>query len=130
MTIAETHDRHDITFRKIGSSMERYERGAPVLPRELGTAVKVHPVGRVVRGKRDERIFRVRTATDGVTIAAIFRREHLLVLNSIVVAVRPPVVPAFVEVEKLLGRQHGVILGCEEVWEQETQAASSMLYSV
>src|SRR6185503_10720957 len=85
---------------------------------------------RVMGGKRQERIFRVRTAADGVSIPAIFRRQYLLLLNSVVVAVRPPVVPAFVEVEELLGRQHGVILGCEEVREEETQVASSMLYSV
>src|SRR3954453_16162231 len=51
-TIAgETHDCHVVALRKIGSSMERDERRAPVLPRELTTVVEKKPVGRVVGGK-------------------------------------------------------------------------------
>src|SRR5262245_57438394 len=110
--------------------MERDERRTPVLSRELAPAVEVHPVGRVVGGKRNERIFRVCAAIDNVPIPTIFRRQHLFLLNSIVVAVRPPVVPAFVEVEELLARQIGVILWREEAREEAIQVASSMLRPV
>ena len=72
--------------------------------RELITVVEEQPVGRVVGGKGQERIFGVRTATDDLSIAAILRRQHLLLLPSVVVAVRPPVVPALLKAEELLGR--------------------------
>src|SRR5215207_4418673 len=130
MTVAETHDRHDVAFRKIASSVERHERRAAVLSRELATAVEVQSVGRVVGGKREEWVFRVCTATDGVSIPAIFRRQQFLLLPSVVVAVRPPVVRTFVEMEKLLAWQLGVILGCEEAREEAIQVAPSMLYPV
>src|SRR4029077_10613730 len=67
----ETHDRHVVALRKIGSSMERDERRAPVFPRELIAFVEKKPVGSEVRGKGDERIFGVSTAADDLSIPAI-----------------------------------------------------------
>ena len=55
-----------------------------------------------------QRIFGVRAATDGLSVAAILRCQHLLFLPSVVVAVWPPVLPAFVEAEELLGWQRSV----------------------
>src|SRR4029077_19501768 len=77
-TVTERHGRHVVGLRIIGSAMERDERRAPIFLPELITAVEKQPVGRVVGGKGQERSFGVRTATDGLSIAAILRRQHLL----------------------------------------------------
>src|SRR3954467_12828700 len=83
--------------------MKSDERAVPVVAGELGPRVESQTIGSPVRG--EERFgFSLRGAIARLlAIAAVLGRLPQLPLHIVVVAVRPPVIAALVDLQQLLG---------------------------
>src|SRR5690348_3739956 len=95
--------------------MEGDEDAATVWRRKLLSGIERQVVGRPVRRERGEGVELACADADLPAVAAVFRCEHELAVNAIVVAKRPTVIAAPNDVHHLLRGQIRTLLRSEEL---------------
>src|SRR5688572_24578649 len=106
--------------------MERYECAVAVPLRELRSLVERDRIRGPMRRENRDRLGDVRASSNGLSIAAVFGREHLRPLDRIVVTVGPAVVRAFGDTEHLFGGDLRALL----VREQRRPIAAQIVAAV
>jgi hypothetical protein len=97
--------------RAVPGPVEGDERAAAIGLRKLAAVVNQHVIRRPVSGKRGDRsLFAVANAGRLAAVAAIFRRQHELVLVLVEVAFRPAKIGALMQLDHFLGRRVGALL--------------------
>src|SRR5260370_14481893 len=96
--------------------MEGDECTYPIRSRELTSVIKQEVVGRPMAGKGRDGCTLIGTQPNRfAAVAAIFRGKDKLVLGEIKITIRPAVIGAALELDQLLRRLLGALLGCIEV---------------
>src|SRR3982751_411983 len=83
--------------------MEADERAVPVVAPELRSREESQPIGSPVRREECLGFSLRRAVAQLLAIAAVLRRLHQLPLDVVVVAIRPSVIAALVDLQQLLG---------------------------
>ncbi len=90
----------------------------------------MHPVGRPVGGKANQRIVLLGAAPHCAPVPTVLRREHLLLELGIIVAVWPPEVAPLADPHELLGRLLGTHSVVEVLRPQARQLVAPMNHGV
>src|SRR5829696_10112059 len=108
---ADERDEDHMVTRTVGTgpssgevvSVKRHECAPEVLRGKLLPSVEDHRHRPPVRRKSQDRELLRRAAADDGTVSPVLGREHLLILQSVVIAVRPAVVLPLPDPNEFLG---------------------------
>ena len=109
--------------------MERDERSAGVLVREVGARVELDVVRRPMGREPEQRVLGVRAASDLGAVTPILRSEILRVVGGVEVAVRPSEVVAILHHNELFRGLLDALGLCEGLGPQLMETVAAVLHT-